>query len=43
MVPYHADDRIVGGSGTVAPRHWQRQSSARQSQAELESDIYEGI
>ena len=43
MVPYHADDNIVGGSGTAAPRHGQRQHSARQSQAELESDIDEGI
>ena len=40
LVPYNARDRIVGGSGTAAPRHGQRQ---RQSQAELESDIDEGI
>ena len=44
MVPYHADDKIVGGSRTAAPRHGQRQRSAPgQSQAELESDIDEGI
>jgi len=28
MVPYNAHDRIVGGSGSAAPRHGQRQRSA---------------